>query len=962
MNSNRFLPTAVLVASTVLLVSCDAIPYMPAPEHDYGIVVDQAKLYDDQTLRLQLNLLQAQLGKLTAIDPSIATRLGNVQGATSQQSSFGAQLSVGSSPGVGTVATAAMPSVATTLTGVASSGLAPAYPASSSQTTTANGNSLQTTTTTAAMNPTIPTLPAAIAPSMSATFGLSPEDVLAQAIDLGNQIANLQLLLQGSVADEYTSDGFGKRHITLGFPVSITTPPDRRYQGLLAEVEVRICGFAETVGAPESPSLMTILPREKTYNINTVTQDVKSVGAGAVISGIVNVGANFLGVKQTSYLVQAQDTIALKRKAAKEESCNPDPKAAAGDAGSAAPTTTGKLQPLVFSWQFRPVLNRETIQQGMRQMFAQIALPDHQRDLPLRVQIRKFWRRYDGATGIAHDPVAGDVDSPRDPVEYQEVQVNFNTLGVGLVVPQANVDGTITTRLEGHFLSGTSVRIGGSVLSDGSPGFYNSGHFVAFTVPAQTLALALASAPPEGRGVMHAVVLRDPMGGEAPIEISGPDAVELNPVANALDGNVSLTVRSAVPVTAVVSGADRPTKIQTGSYSSETRTLALRDVLISDLPKLNFLDQKGVAHPELKTQIPFIAPAASYPVQTRVEVFGHFDSASIPQLAGKYGGKPGGPWSIVYDVDGSVSPADLYLKTGKDACPVKLSMTDAKAEPHGATQYLVSVALSQCSAIGPPIGTKPIRYVVFAGKVYGGPDAPFVNDQATKLSWLVPASAVQVHQTIRLRQIFLGDGYSADAELEPALVTQVDGVKLKFSGKVNTGKVKNGKPILESGVVLAVTGSGLTEVQFYGQSHTVPISVIDRHDDSYVELFLEDTKGLKQITVERNGLAPQMMEMPTLSADASPKSDTKPKFDKADPVTQNSTGQYVIKGSNLSDVALVRYQKEELSIFLSPKGDSIQIEGLPADLTAKIGIRPLLVVFGDKTTKTFGIPVVALKK
>lgn len=971
MISSRYLATLGLAASTVLLASCETVPLMPVAEHDYGIVVDSPRLYDDQTLRVQLNALQAQLSRLVAIDPSITTRLGNVQGATSQQTSIGAQLSIGSSPGVSSVATSTLPSVTSQLVGVANAGSAgaPAFPASATQTTTTPGNSLQTTTTSPAMNPTAATLPAVTAPAMSTAFGLSAEDVLTQAMDLGNQIANLQLLLQGAVSDEYTSDGFGKRHLTLGFPVTITTPPDRRYKGLLAEVEVRICGFAMTKGTPESPALLTILPREKTYNVNSVTSDTKSLGAGAVISGIVNLGVGFLGVHQTSYLVQAQDTIALERRPKAAETCetgiiaSPDDVDVPAMPGKAVAPGGGKgLKPLVFSWQFRPVLGRSTVQQGMRQMFAQISLPDALRDLPIRVQIRKFWRRYDDSMGIAHDSVAGDVDSPKEAMGYQDVQVNFNTLGVSAISAQPNLDGTITTRVNGHFLAGTSVRIGGALLGDGTPGFYNNGHFIAFTVQAQTLALALASASPNDETLLDAVALRSPMGDEVPIMARQPDVAQLNAISTGFDGNVSLTVRSPQPVTAVVSRPDSKT-VQLGSYSPATRTLRLKNVFAGDLASIKFFDQKGVEHPDLGSQVNITPPALSS-VRTRVEVFGLFDRTALPALSYQQQEVVGkaNPSSVTYVVEGSPSPADLRLKQGGKSCPVALTVTDQSVQPHGANQYLVSLSLAQCPQVGPANGMKPIRYVVFAGKVYGFADAPFTSDQDRQLSWLVPASAVQSHQKIRLRQLFLDTGYSADIELDPPSLTQVDGVKLKFSGKVVRSVNAKKKAMLKDGIILGVTGSGLENAEFYSQSDMVKIEVMEHRDASYVELFIEDPKGIKQITVKSPGLAPQMIEMPSLSGDAPPKPDSKPQLGKAASVTQNATGSYVIKGSNLSDVVAVRYLKDDLPITISAGGDSITIDALPAGLTSQVGIRPLRVVFGDKTTKTFGVPVAAPKK
>lgn len=100
-------------------------------------------------------------------------------------------------------------------------------------------------------------------------------------MQLSYQIVNLQLLLQGALSDQYGPDSNGRRSVTFGFPISIATP--EHYRGDAAEVEVSICNPGNDT-TNSRPTLQTIIPQEKTYNVASLSGRTTGFGAGAVIA------------------------------------------------------------------------------------------------------------------------------------------------------------------------------------------------------------------------------------------------------------------------------------------------------------------------------------------------------------------------------------------------------------------------------------------------------------------------------------------------------------------------------------------------------------------------------------------------------------------------------------------------------------------------------------------------------
>ncbi|HKV61834.1 MAG TPA: hypothetical protein VJO16_07975 [Candidatus Acidoferrum sp.] len=300
------------------------------------------------------------------------------------------------------------------------------------------------------------------------------------------EIINLQMLLEGSLNDQYVRGTYEmKPHTTVGFPISITAPSAHKYRNAVAEVEVTVCdppvvGFE---GMSEAPSLMTILPREKTYNVASITNKSVSLGASGIIAGVISVGANFLWGHQTYYVVEDQDTIAIQR-TPRRDVCKPfqiydrDKKTFVNGAESKAVT---------FAWQFRPVLGQKIVRQGLRQTFAQLSFPPFPQMRCIgTVSVTTKWLKYDAGHGVVGNEIRG---SASQKVESQ-IAFFFPDNLIRGVTTLDNFDGTTTVTVSGSYLSGTRVHVGSSYLDESTPGFQNSiGHYIRFTVADQILAL-----------------------------------------------------------------------------------------------------------------------------------------------------------------------------------------------------------------------------------------------------------------------------------------------------------------------------------------------------------------------------------------------------------------------------------------------------------------------------------------
>lgn len=420
-----------------------------------GIFVDNPKVYDDSSLQLMLNSARARLATIQAIDQTgLLSRIGAVTGASLNQSSLGITVSGPSIPG--SVVTNNAPTGSTVLN-------------------SANGGSTVTTTnlpvqgavtTNPQQNPTIPTAPAGGVALPTSGFSVSALDALSEQMQLTYEIANLQLLLEGSLSDRYVKDSrLVKPRTTLGFPITITSLP--QYKNAVAIVEVQVTNaernFERTATSKDRPAVTALLPREKTYNVAALTDKMTSIGGG-LVTQVINGGFSYFRGRKSYYIVQDQDTLA--------NLIAPDP---------GSPHTTA------FSWEFRPVLGQSFVKGGLKQTFVQLSAPlEAAANCFGQIKVRTYWRRVDRKTGVLKEVIPEsisdvghiDPDIPIFDITPLVEEVAYDDLG----------NGQVRVSVVGNFLGGTYIRVGGSSYREGSPGFVSELRRIQFVAPAADVA------------------------------------------------------------------------------------------------------------------------------------------------------------------------------------------------------------------------------------------------------------------------------------------------------------------------------------------------------------------------------------------------------------------------------------------------------------------------------------------
>lgn len=425
-----------------------------------GIRVEQPKVYDDTLLQQMLQSAEARLAAMQVLDQaSIAARLGSVVGATQRVSSFGLNVQGPSLPGTEVTANDA---TGNTVTVTDSTG--------TKSTVTSNLPTRSVVTTVPQANP-----PAVSAPvpttSLPTSYSVSSSDILNEQMQLMYEIANLRLLLEGSLSDRFDKSGINvKPRVTLGFPIKVE--PDKRYKEAVAvvEVEVQRDRGSQAVATIEDdpPAITALLPREKTYNVAAITDRSTSLGGG-VVTQLVGVSASWLRGRKSYYLVQDQDTVAL----------------------TFDPDNNDKMERVGFMWQFRPVLGQEYVRSGLRQTFVQLAFSKALKPANFGfVYVRTYWRRYDRKKGIAKEVIPGSL---------YEYKVAYNIPSFRLVPESKNIGfsvsdledlggGQMLVSLVHSFLSGTYIRIGGTTIGQGSPNFTFEQDRIRFAAPIADLA------------------------------------------------------------------------------------------------------------------------------------------------------------------------------------------------------------------------------------------------------------------------------------------------------------------------------------------------------------------------------------------------------------------------------------------------------------------------------------------
>jgi len=489
---SRLLLALIFLSLWTLLEACaqDGKPAAPSVA-DNGIIVGEPKVYDNAALQQMLDSARARLASMQFLDSSaIAAHIGSLQGASMQQS--GVSFSVNGPPiaglqttantgntvtttSQGTSSTNNSGSTTTTTGNTTATGTTPGSTTSEqlavtgpSTTATSTGNtqsvltgpSTQSVATLAQQNPSAAPAPAMSTFTLPSNFSPSASNVLNEQMQLNSEVESLSLLLEGALSDQFYQQGgvsFPKRRITIGIPVTII--PSKKYKGDVAEIDLTVSSVVDCT----PPAITAILPQDKTYNVASISSKSASIGGG-VVTGVLTAGVNFAWQKQTYYIVQDQDTVALQYPSS---------------------STSHSIQ---FGWQLRPVLGRPSVTSGMRTLFVQLALPPEvcgQNDNLAAVSVATAWKRIDRKTNSVDSHLIDPVASSR----YLIPKINAAPQIGAVIGPVDNGDGTVTVHLAStSYLQGTYIKIGTSIIAQGSPlALFDPSH-IDFTVPAALLA------------------------------------------------------------------------------------------------------------------------------------------------------------------------------------------------------------------------------------------------------------------------------------------------------------------------------------------------------------------------------------------------------------------------------------------------------------------------------------------
>lgn len=486
---------------------------------DNGIAVGKPKIYDNRSLTIMLNQLNASLATTMFIDPaSLAAALSYYQGTEVQSvyrslsvgltppGSAGASSLAATSGGSGPGGTASGGSGSSGAgsggsgtggggAGGSGSGVGGGSGSGSSGTGAGSGSGGGSGSGSGAS-----TLPAGIQnilsnAAFSPQYGASASDLLSDQTNLTYQIFNLRMLLERSLSDRLIQDR-PRLQAVLGFNVSID--PDFAERDSAAIVEI-------TIDQP-GVELVSMMPQEKTYNTAALRTSDKAFSGSAVVK-MITLNTARQKRSQVFYLYRDNDTLSFQRMVPGEN--EGEDKADKKEKGSQADRA------LHFGWEFRPVLGRRSVAPGMRQLFAIVSLPSS--DLPfdgpesLRVRVRTFWHRYDHSTLTTYyrKSLAKTVAMAVSPSNWflgvrhanfraDEVTVPSSSAverDLGAVVedvrwiPTDANDGTIVVKGR-NFFTGTTVTLGTQTYAEGSGLTIQSDQTMVLMATLQQVALA----------------------------------------------------------------------------------------------------------------------------------------------------------------------------------------------------------------------------------------------------------------------------------------------------------------------------------------------------------------------------------------------------------------------------------------------------------------------------------------
>lgn len=410
-----------------------------------GIMIGNAKAFDNRTLTLRIERLSTGLAALKVVNQNVTDSLTSLQGEQSNQATRTLSLSLRPVPSTGATE-AAKPKV---------------------QPAQADAKVQQSEEPRSAV-------------------GAAATDVLSDQLALASQIVNLETLYERSLTDRLF-DETARLQTVLGFQVSITPPAGFEDAVAVAEVAVRV-----KEAAPDSApvSLVAQIPQEKTYNSQSVSRTSTSI-EGSAVAQVVSLGIGSKGEARDLYIHRDSDTVAFERDPRGEPQLFED--------GSAT----------TFGWEFRPVLARRTVSPGTRQMLAVIALPKPETDqagaVAIEIKRRTYWRAYNRKRQTSRGkwgPLPWRIDQSHvNDFEIETIEIPNSAMVQKALAPKitdikwVSCGGdramVIVTGL--NFFSGTKIGIGGDVLGEDDRTLtLKSDRALEFTTPVASLTSASA--------------------------------------------------------------------------------------------------------------------------------------------------------------------------------------------------------------------------------------------------------------------------------------------------------------------------------------------------------------------------------------------------------------------------------------------------------------------------------------
>src|ERR1019366_467307 len=205
--------SAAVAAVLALLYYVWRQGYIPQDSTGNGIVIGQAKAFDNRALSLRLERLNAALETLKVVNQNVTDSLSNFQGRTSNERSLtlkvAAKIAAAGADGDG------------------------GEKNKQEKNATDNGNTGGSDAPRADFQP---------------TFGQASGDVLNNQLNLASQIVNLQTLYERSLSDRMIGEQ-SRLQTVLGFQISITPPAGYEDCVAVAEVAVRMKNNEDGVAA-----------------------------------------------------------------------------------------------------------------------------------------------------------------------------------------------------------------------------------------------------------------------------------------------------------------------------------------------------------------------------------------------------------------------------------------------------------------------------------------------------------------------------------------------------------------------------------------------------------------------------------------------------------------------------------------------------------------------------------------